>query len=219
MGHGGDDGWAQERIFTVTEINQLNNSEKLPLFVTATCDFSPYDDPNVVSAGELLLLNPIGGAIGLMTTSRVVYADANRQLVTNTFLKLFDPIDTNGTMPTMGEVLRLSKNATGILSKSNSRKFALLGDPSMTLAYPRYSVVTTEINGSIADGGDTLQALQRVTIKGEIRDLQNVLLSSFNGVVYPTVFDKIDTIVTRANDGGNKMKFPLQDKVIFKGRG
>lgn len=217
LGHGGPDGLAQERIFTTTEINTLTNNIKLPLFVTATCSFAPIDDPEFVSAGQLLILNPIGGAIALLTTVRVVLADANQHLTNNTFESMFVPIGTR--MPTVGEVLQNAKNNSGILSASNSRKYVLLGDPSMTLAYPKNQVVTTAINGITVSGNDTLSALEQVTISGEIRDKSGNLLNNFNGVVYPTVFDKPDTIWTRGNDADSYVRsFPLQKKVIFRGR-
>jgi hypothetical protein len=61
--------------------------------------------------------------------------------------------------------------------------------------------------------------LEQVTISGEIRDRSGNLLNNFNGVVYPTVFDKPDTIWTRGNDADSYVRsFPLQKKVIFRGR-
>jgi len=219
IGHGADDGVAQERIFTNVEINSLTNEHKLPLFITATCSFSPFEDPNIVSAGELLVLNPQGGAIGLLTTVRVVLADANATLTNNTFKVIFKQ-KPNGKMPTVGEVLQNAKNTSGLLSASNSRKYVLLGDPSLTLAYPKYNVATTQINGqNIQVAADTIQALQRVTISGEVRDLNNSLANNFNGLVYPTVYDKVDTLITRANDAGSRAStFPLQKKIIFSGQ-
>ncbi len=217
LGHGGADGLAQERIFTTSEINSLDNQYKLPLFVTATCSFAPVDDPEYTSAGQLLILNPSGGAIALLTTVRVVLADANEYLVRKTFESFF--VRVNGRMPTVGEVLQNAKNNSGVLSASNTRKYLLLGDPSMTLAYPEQRVVTTTINGNPVSGNDTIRALQRVTISGEIQDNSGNLLSNFNGTVYPTVFDKPDTIWTRGNDADSYISsFPLQKKVIFKGR-
>jgi len=201
------------------EINSLTNEHKLPLFITATCSFSPFEDPNIVSAGELLVLNPQGGAIGLLTTVRVVLADANATLTNNTFNVIFQE-KPNGKMPTVGEVLQNAKNTSGLLSASNSRKYVLLGDPSLTLAYPKYNVATTQINGqNIQVAADTIQALQRVTISGEVRDLNNNLANNFNGLVYPTVYDKVDTLTTRANDAGSRAStFPLQKKIIFNGQ-
>jgi hypothetical protein len=219
IGHGADDGWAQERIFTNSEITPLNNNDKFPLFITATCSFSPHDDPSLTSAGELLLLNSRGGAIALLTTVRVVLADANAHLTRNTFENIFVP-HSSGRMPTIGEILMQAKNNSGILSASNSRKYVLLGDPSQTLAYPKYRVVTNQINGSAPQIDlDTLRALQRITITGEVRTPAGALASSFNGVVYPTVFDKVDTLMTRGNDIYSiPAPFPLQSKIIFRGR-
>jgi hypothetical protein len=219
IGHGADDGWSQERVFTNTEINTLANDDKFPLFITATCSFSPHDDPSLTSAGELLLHNPRGGAIALLTTVRVVLADANAHLTRSTFDNLFIPL-SSGRMPTVGEVLMLAKNRSGLLSASNSRKYVLLGDPSMTLAYPKYDVATTQINGNTPQIGlDTMRALQRVTISGEVRTPAGALASNFNGIVYPTVFDKVDTLLTRGNDRNSQIApFPLQSKIIFRGR-
>src|SRR5690606_31619207 len=57
-GHGGEVGLTAERMIDIDIINSLDNFNKLPLFITATCEFSRYDDPGRTSAGELCLLNP-----------------------------------------------------------------------------------------------------------------------------------------------------------------
>ena len=219
LGHGADDGWGQERVFTNAEINALENKTKLPLFITATCSFAPYDNPNLNSAGERLIMNAGGGAIALMTTVRVVYANANLILTKNTFEQLFKPVDTRtGEMPNLGEVLRRAKNSSGILNRSNSRKFSLLGDPSMVLAYPKYNVVTTQISNATGARIDTIRALQKVKITGEVHDLQGNLMPNFNGVIYPTVYDKKNRLTTLVNDAGSNPKtFSVRQKVIFKG--
>ena len=74
-GHGGELGWAHERILEIDDINSWSNEHKLPLFMTATCEFSRYDDPERVSAGEQVFLKENGGAIALLTTSRVVFTE------------------------------------------------------------------------------------------------------------------------------------------------
>ena len=68
-GHGSETRLASETILNITSISKLKNYQKLPLFVTATCEFGRHDDPKIVSGAEYLLLNPLGGAIGLLTTS------------------------------------------------------------------------------------------------------------------------------------------------------
>jgi hypothetical protein len=215
LGHGGSGGWAQERVLSKEDMNGWTNRYKLPLFVTATCTFAPYDDPSEVPAGELILLNPNGGGIALFTTVRLVLAASNGDLASSIFQNLYKPLP-DGTMPTIGDVMRIAKNANNDL---NSRKFAILGDPSMRLAYPTHQIETTHINGKPITHTDTIQGLQNVTIQGQVTDRNGNLLTNYNGILTPTVYDKPDTLLTQANDSGSKIqKFLLQRKVIFKGQ-
>lgn len=215
-GHGGPENWAQERVFNISDLRNLDNIDNLPLFITATCDFAPYDDPAFHSAGETLLTNERGGAIALITTTRLVFASANLELNRAVLNTLFTEYE--GRMPTIGEVMKLAKN--NIFGGENNRKFILLGDPSMTLAYPKHEVITTHINEEPLDefNLDTLKALSRVKIKGQVTDNNQNVLSGFNGVVYPSVFDKPRVLRTRGNDAGSmEVDFEVQNSLLFKG--
>ncbi len=218
-GHGNEQNWAQERVLGVDDINSWTNYDKLPLFITATCSFSRYDDPELTSAGEQIFLSPQGGGIALVTTVRIVYSFQNYILNSNFFFKVFEPID--GRMPTMGEALTSGKNAvTTSFDAINNRKFLLLGDPALTLNYPQYDIVATEVNDTpLSEGTDTLKALSKVTIKGEVRE-SGTLLSGFNGIVYPTVYDKPVTVTTLENDPetSNPYTFTEQSNIIYKGK-
>ena len=97
-------GWSQERILEVDQIISWDNKNKLPLFMTATCKFSCFDDPGKVSAGEYLLLNDNGGAIALLTTTRLVYAFPNYSLNTNFIDVLFEKY--NGEYPKLGDSIQ-----------------------------------------------------------------------------------------------------------------
>lgn len=226
LGHGSEQNWAQERVLSVDDINSWENYDKLPLFITATCSFSRYDNPDLKSAGELVLLNPNGGGIALVSTVRLVYAsgnyDLNRNLLTQLFLK------TDGQFPALGDAVKKGKNAV-TTAATNNRKFILLGDPALVLNYPKYNVATTLVNGlDINVYADTLKALEKVTIKGEVTDESGVKLSSFNGVVYPSVYDKPSTINNLVNDptfsgvGGygpsQPFSFELQKNALYKGK-
>ncbi|MEY3397513.1 MAG: hypothetical protein RL220_107 [Bacteroidota bacterium] len=72
IGHGGERGWAHERILDIPTIAGWTNKNRLPVFLTATCELARYDDPDYNSAGEILVMNPEGGAIAMLTTTRVV---------------------------------------------------------------------------------------------------------------------------------------------------
>ncbi|MCB9361502.1 MAG: type IX secretion system sortase PorU [Flavobacteriales bacterium] len=213
-GHGGETGLAHERVLTVNDINGIYNPTNLPLMVTATCEFSRFDDPKRTSAGELVLLNE-GGGVALLTTVRLVLSGPNFTLNKTFYEKVFEKV--NNEMPRIGDVFMEVKNINA--GDANNRNFTLLGDPALRLAYPIHDVATTEFNGSVITSSvDTVRALDKVTIKGEVQDENGQKLTNFNGVIYPTVFDKKKQITTLANDGGTPFIFDLQTNKLFKGK-
>jgi len=213
-GHGGETGLAQERVLEIQDIGTWNNKYNMPVFVTATCEFSRFDDPERVSAGELAFLKEDGGAIALFTTTRLSFSSSNYALNLNFYDKVFDKI--NGEFPRMGDVIRLSKTP----SNPNIRNFILLGDPALRLAYPEHRVFTSSIKGRIIDGKtDTLRALEKVTITGRIGTELGGTLTGFNGIIYPTIFDKPAEVITHGNDvDSSPRKFYLQKNVLYKGK-
>ncbi|MGB0929830.1 MAG: type IX secretion system sortase PorU [Chitinophagales bacterium] len=217
VGHGSEESWAHERILGLNDINNWNNLDKMPFFITATCSFSRFDDPKRVSAGEETVLSPKGGSIAIMTTTRIVLAHSNQQLNEDFLQALFNPV--NGEIPRIGEIARLAKNAARNTGKNN-RKFGLLGDPSLRLAYPYYDVNTTSISTqSVSETADTLRALTRVTVTGEVVGRTGEVLEAFNGVVYPTIYDKSLKLQTLGQDSKSYVAdFDLRKSVIFKGR-
>jgi len=207
-GHGGELGWGHERVLEVAEINAWKNKYNMPVFVTATCEFSRFDDPKRTSAGEYVFLNPNGGGVALFSTTRLAFANTNFALNKSFYSYVFKK--TNNEYPSLGELMRLSKNAIGNIS--SIRNFVLLGDPALKLAYPEFNVVTTLIP-------DTFKALSKVTIEGYIADLDGNLMTDFNGIIYPTVFDKPTNITTLANDPQSApFTFTLQKNILFKGK-
>ncbi|MCC7050153.1 MAG: type IX secretion system sortase PorU, partial [Bacteroidia bacterium] len=218
-GHGGETGWAEERILDVPMIQSWTNVNTLPLFVTATCEFSRFDDPGRTSAGEMVLLNDKGGGIGLLTTTRLVYSNPNYVLNVNFFNHVFDTL-SNGKMARLGDIIRLTKKSSA--ASVNNRNFTLLGDPAIRLAYPRNKVYTNAINHiAITNFTDTVKGLSKVTVTGYVGDNNGVKKSDFNGVLFPTVFDKKAIYSTLSNDGpaiSPRMDFKLQKNVVYRGR-
>ncbi len=219
-GHGGEVGLAHERIVELSDISKWNNINNLPLFFTATCEFSRWDDPSRTSAGEQVFLNPNGGGIALFTTVRLVYATPNFSLNQDFYKALFVPI--NGKMPRLGDLYEYMKVRPNGYS-TNGRNFTLLGDPALTLAYPKYDVSTDTINTTAisALSLDTLKALSTITICGAVKDKNGFVLNSYNGVIYPTVYDKPQKITTLSNDGPSAsppFTFSLQKNILYKGK-
>ncbi|MCX6268178.1 MAG: type IX secretion system sortase PorU [Bacteroidetes bacterium] len=215
VGHGGEVRWAHEHILEIPDINSWRNYDNMPVFVTATCEFSRFDDPGRVSAGELVLLNNQGGGIALFTTTRLTFAGTNKSLLVNFYNDVFEK--PSGAYMKLGDLLMAAKYGMG--SSANIHAFVLLGDPAMQMSYPDLNVVTTSINAhdpTVAP--DTLKALSEVTITGEIRDLSGNKVENFSGTIFPTVFDKASEIWTKANQGpGNPVQFFLRKNPVYKG--
>lgn len=219
IGHGGEVGWAHERILDMTTVNNWSNTPRLPLFMTATCEFSRFDDPSRTSAGEIVFLNGAGGGIALFTTTRLVYAGPNEFLNKN--FNRFVLSKTNGEARTLGDIFMRTKNATiAELVTYNTRNFTLLGDPAVKLKVPEHTIVTDSINSVEISGAiDTLKALSIITVKGHVEDYLGNNLTGFNGVIYPIVYDKKQNLTTLGNDPSTpQMPFTLQKNVIYRGK-
>ncbi len=216
VGHGGEVGLAEERVVTIPQIKSWENINALTLFVSATCEFTKFDDPSRVSAGEWAALNPTGAAIALMTTTRSVFFGVNSS-VGNAFFNSVFQRDNQNLPKTFGEIVQNTKNSAQ--ASDNKRSFTLIGDPALRLALPSYNVVTDSINGQPMVFQDTLNALRKVTVKGHVTDFNNQPLTGFNGTVVPSVFDKIKNNLTLSQDPGSPViNFELQRNVIYKGK-
>jgi hypothetical protein len=214
-GHGGETGWAHEQVLTVSEINNWSNFDNLPVFLTATCEFSRFDDPGRPSAGELVFTNPKGGGIALFTTTRPTYGSPNFEL--NKKFYQYALSKPGGERLRMGDIIRNSKRDKG--SNENGRKYVLLGDPALKIDFPSLNIITSSVNGHVpGNGADTLKAYMEVTVEGIIADEEGHLVPNFNGTVFPSVFDKLVTIKTLANDGGSEYPFMLRKSLVYKGK-
>ena len=214
-GHGGETGWAQEQILTVPDILSWTNA-RMPLFVTATCEFGRYDDPNVVSGAELAQLDRQGGAIGLLTTTRPVFANTNYLLNEAFYKAIFQAVE--GKLPRLGDVMRETKNNS--LSGVLNRNFTLLGDPAMRLAYPRQTVAFTRLNDRplLPARTDTLRAAQRVTFQGEVRPQSSTATdAAFSGTVRVLVYDKPTPLRTKGTES-TPFAYKAYQSLLFSGQ-
>ena len=214
IGHGGEKGLTKERLMQTDDIDKWDTYEKLPMWITATCTFTRYDDPHYISAGEYVLMKPDGGGIALISTSRPI---PPIQSESEAYIKaVFTRDAITGEMPRLGDVIRIGKNTS---MGGNGPLLLLFGDPAMRLAYPEYSVTTQSVTDENGNPLDTLKATQVVRITGNVTDNDGFIMGDFNGWVYPTVFDKSSTLQTKQNDpGANQYTFKLQKNILFKGK-
>jgi hypothetical protein len=213
-GHGGVSGLTDEGVFTISHINSLSNYDHLPLFITATCEFSRFDNPALISAGEQLLLNPRGGCVSMLTTTRLAWAHSNFSLNQKIYASLFDP--ENKQIRRLGDIIRMSKNP----SNSNVYNFLLLGDPALRISFPTHTVKITKFNNHTPNQlPDTLAAMSEIVISGIIVDKNDKLLTDFQGYLYPKLFDKKSMYRTLGNDAASyPASFAYYDKLLYRGR-
>ncbi len=242
-GHGNYLRLADEAIFSSTEIPLINNARKLPLVITASCDFYPYDDPTKKSLGQQLLFGTssgsggagvgganagasvgASGAIALLTTPRLVFAYSNKIINENYFVAAHKPDANTGLLPTLGEAVKNAKNVTVQQSRDfiNTRKFALLGDPAMRLAYPNSNIVLDSVNGKNIGVNDTLVSGKLYTFKGSVMAPRSGAItginSNFNGTLYFTLYDKQITRTTLKNDPATAAaNYNAQENILYAG--
>lgn len=195
-GHGAYNGITNEGMMNLKSISKMTNKNQA-LWMFATCSFAHFD-AGKRSAAEEAVLNPNGGAIGVISAARTVYATQNTYINRNFCDTLFGHKDVYSYNMTVGEALAIAKNVTG--TDENKMSYVLLGDPALRLNYPTDYQVATETKV------DTLRALDVQTIDGYIKDQDEQVVTWFNGKVNITVFDKMQKITTRDNDETNESK-------------
>ncbi len=220
-GHGNPQVWAEERILTQDDYTRWNNKYMLPFMVTATCDFGQFDHPQFVSSAEQLVLRRNGGAIVLLTTTQAVFASFNRMLNTQ-YLEAQFTRNAADEWNRFGDANRIGKNKTfsvednaGVLA--NFHKFALLGDPMITPAFPLHKIVIDSVtDGLTGEIADTVKALGMYSISGTVHDYHDShLLTDFNGMLSVSFFDKARVINTIKGTGAT---FKAQDNLVHRGR-
>ncbi len=207
IGHGSVEYIGTERYVEFSDIDNYDNRNQLALFVTSTCSYGRFDKIEQTSGSEYLL-NANGGAIGVITATRPIG-----------HIERFDNDLCLGAITpgnTIGDAIRLAKNATSV-----SHSFVLLGDPALRLSLPENQVVVTEINDRpVVEGEcDSAEVLSTVTVKGIIADADGTILETFNGTLFPTVYDRPTVTQTLANDNdGTEVQFTQQNSILYRGQ-
>jgi hypothetical protein len=219
FGHGNEESLGRERLFEKLDAQNLTNRYRYPLFITITCEFTRFDDPNRFTGGEYMYWNKAGGAISLIATTR--------QVGITTGLNMNDLLSQNlyafgsNDYPTIAEALRITKIGT---ASDNRRVVFYIGDPALKLAIPRPKVVLTKVNDVLVGQPlPVLQALSLVKISGEVKDENDVLLSNYNGDLAVQIFDKDINRSTLGNNGVTNasglvtMNFTTLGETVFRG--
>ena len=203
-GHGANNSITHEMLMTTSKAAELN-MKNLPLWITASCDISRWDNDDE-SMGEALLLNSNGGAIALISTVRVVYSHQNLMLNSAIAQFLFSR-KADGSRYRLGDILMEAKQSLG--TDFNKLNFCLLGDPTMVLEYPEYKMEITDIEYG-----------EKTTLRGRVISPETgEIATEFNGLVYPTIYDAADSV--SADKGLFQepiYKFSTRNRKIVSGR-
>ncbi len=211
LGHGNMFLLTHEHVLLKQDIEKWDNFDKLLFFITGTCEFGKFDNyyagkPEYkTSAAEAAVLNPNGGAIGMLTTVRPSYVSVNKIITMRFFDFIFD-------LP-LGEAFLRTKNS---LTTYNKHTFALLSDPALKLQVPELDAEITDIKIN-SSSGDTIHALDKISVSGQILQ-NNVLAQDFNGIVYPVLADKKQLLKTLNNDGVGAFQYWTMNNVLFRGQ-
>lgn len=207
IGHGSAQYIGTERYMHVTDIDNYTNYHQQPFFVTSTCSFGRYDGVGEKCGSEAFVLAQ-GGGIGCVAASRPI---THTQVInTDMVMQALNPANS------IGDAVRIAKN-----NHTTPHAVTLMGDPAIKLSFPTYRVVITAINGSpVIEGlADSAMVLSTVEVEGEIRDANDQIVSDFDGIIYPEVYDRVVSAHTLANDNDNcEVAFTQQKNVLYKGR-
>nr|WP_264901239.1 type IX secretion system sortase PorU [Sediminibacterium sp. TEGAF015] len=235
-GHGNHLRLSEEAVISANEINRFNNPDKLPLFITASCDFDPFDQPGKASIARPLLYGNNNGAIALLTTSRLVFAYSNRIMNQNFIKAALEPLQSNAVggingplYRSLGEAVRIAKNLSNQSNAQtsgdplNSRKFVLLGDPALQLALPELPIQITQIKekntGRIIPFTDSLLTLQTYEISGQINYGNGNIASDYNGIVTVQLYDQPQTVFTLGNSlESPRTGYSTEKTILFNGK-
>ncbi len=222
FGHGGENGWASERLLDVPQIQGWYNNKNLPLFITITCEFSRYDNPLRNTAGEWVFSNTNGGSINMITTAREVYISFGGSFNLDLMEDLLE-YNSNDNY-TIAQSLAKSKNKH--FGQVQRLFIQFFGDPAMKLARPKPNVLITKMNNvDVSQQLDTIKALSHVYFEGIVANQNNTILPDFNGELSVTIYDKSVDKTTLNNDShfdsnGNPtvITFDSRESKIFKGK-
>ena len=217
-GHGNYLRLTEEAVIAQPDMQQWNNAGKLPLMITASCDFAPYDQPQLSPIGFDALLKNSKGVVALVAASRLVDAYSNKQINDQFIQKLLVP-DSAGRFLSIGSALQKAKMAAWAQGEDhvNTFKFTLLGDPAMYLAKPNDQVVLSAINGKAFMGKDSLQAGGKYTMSGWVQS-NGQTKNNFNGLVEMTLYDAVNLKKTLGNiPASMPVNVSVQENILFKG--
>lgn len=218
-GHGSAYQMADEYVMLDSDVYTLTNGDRRPIMLSFSCTTGNLESPYRRSLSQIMCTYDGGGAIATMSAVDPTYPAPNTILNKQVFEALFTSRDSTGTEP-IGYALLLAKMQ--LISITNNAKYALLGDPAMSLALPAYRVEHE------VESIDTLYTGIGYTVNGSVR-VGGEVLTSFNGTVDLIVqeaVEHIDKLVLKERPSGDtvrvdtfRVQYDLPGDEFYRGTG
>ena len=223
-GHGSARMLSHEQVIKRADFEEWSYPH-LPLWFIAACDITPFD-MSVENIATTALLNPKGAAVGMVTTTRTVYAAQNSK-INLAFMRHVLEQKEAGRQYTLGEALAQSKCdliGNGSMSHRDSLNkvhYVLIGDPAISLPIPTYKIQVDQINDASINEQtiQTISAGSVVSVQGHIVDEDGNEAPGFNGIISPTVFDNLELVTCNNNQGEDvsPFQFYARTRTLFAG--
>ena len=187
VGHAGPTGFTKvAHMWTMTDV-QNTSFNHFPIWSTACCDVARYDSDQR-GVAEVMFHKSDGGAIAMLTSSRMAFASSN-DLLNRAFIRALFPYQSTHSTTTLGEAYRQAKNWF-TSDNSNKLTFFLLGDPAMEVSYPKPLFQITKIDGKSVDSGTiTTYPAHAVKIEAQVLLEDGTGIDSlFTGDAYASIY-------------------------------
>ncbi|MBN1902767.1 hypothetical protein JW926_15690 [Candidatus Sumerlaeota bacterium] len=203
FGHGGPNLWSSERIFHITDVSRFVNKDKLFFLTASTCDTSwlDYPEPPVKrSLGELMILYPEAGAIGVYGPTTGATPSDHQLLIQSFYKGIFDKGLRNFSEAIIySKILFSSKRMNNRLLD----QFILLGNPacSLKLLEPKSSVTASPACIDSLKGG-------KILIKGTT-DIQPFFGLARVNIQFPDSRESPVILKTHVFDGEFQLEYEI----------
>ncbi len=151
-GHGGRTVWTHESIFDNADVDEVEETAKIPFMLVLSCYNGYFDKPGEPSMAEKLLRKERGGIIGMLSATRLTYGSGNDALNRIIFDMLFKRnVRQLGPLSFDSKVELLMTEGTGQIDVM--MEYTLFGDPALQLAIADGEILPNVETKTVAPGG------------------------------------------------------------------
>jgi hypothetical protein len=164
IGHGSPFQISDERVYVPGDADNQTNATRPCVFVAASCDVGKFNDPLDSSIGEKLVLNPVGGAVGVISATELAFSNQNADLNMTLYHEIFrrDSLTGRYFQPLAAGLLRAK-----LVGSTNNQKYQVMGDAATRLVLPAHTVELTFVDANdqpdtVASRGNPLKFRGRI---------------------------------------------------------